>query len=694
MKYQLNSKLTSLALIIGAALHAPSTLSQENLEHVVVSGSSYSLMTESAGSGNVLSKEAIDRMPHLADDVFRLLPSLPGVSAGDYSASFNIRGGDKDEVLVILDGQQLYRPFHMKSFSGAFSIIDTENVGYMDFSSGGYAANYGNKMSGVLDITSLEPSEENRYSVGASFINARGSAQGSFADGKGRWLMSGRRGYLDWILEAVEDESNKFEPIYADLFTKVQYELNDRHEVSAHLLYAYDDEVLDDEFFEDDGRKVTENISGKYSSTYFWVNLNSDISDSMTLKSKVSAGEVDEDRNGGDFDPLDVNIRVNDYRKMTFIELQQELDYHLSDSQLWQLGWNYKSLDANYAYKSNQVIFANPDLPELRRDIKLDKDGNEYSIYINNKLRITDKLISEMGVRYDKQTYMGFDDDQWSPRASLAYKMTADSTLRMSWGQYSQAQDILSLQVTDGVTEFAKAQQAEHRIISFDSQLMDNLNLRAEVFHKKITDPRARYENLFDQFPLFPEGQTDRVRVAPESADVKGVELTISHQVNNKLSWTGNYSWSEATDVINGKDVPRSWDQEHAVNLSFNYVFDNGWNLNAAYVFHSGWPSTEQRATSQQQPDGSIGIIPSLGPRNAINLGDYQRIDVRVSKVQELANSRLTWFLEVTNLLDSENECCVDGANYVVNPDGSVRVTQFKENWLPLIPSLGVKWEF
>ena len=694
MKCQLNSKVSPLAALISAVLYTNIGNAQENLEHIVVSGSSYSLMTQSAGSGSVLSKETIDRMPHLADDVFRLLPSLPGVSGGDYSASFNVRGGDADEVLVILDGQELYRPFHMKSFFGAFSIIDTENVGHMNFSSGGYAAHYGNKMSGVLDITSLDPVDENQYSLGASFINARGSAQGSFANGRGRWLMSGRRGYLDWILEAMDDDSNKFEPIYADLFTKVQYALNDRHEITAHLLYAYDDEVLDDEFQEDDGRTIKEDISGKYASTYFWLNLDSELADHMTLRSRISIGEVDEDRNGGEVDPLDISIQVKDYRKVQFLEVQQDLSYRVSDSQIWQLGWHVKKLDASYHYDSAQDFFFNPQRPTFVRDIHFDKDGNEYRAYINNKYRITDNLISEIGVRYDKQTYSGVDDDQISPRASLAYRVGDDSTLRISWGQYHQAQDILSLQVSDGVTEFAKAQQAEHRIISFDSQLSDDLNLRVEAFHKKITDPIPRFENLFDQFPLFPEGQTDRVRVAPESADIKGVELSVNHQITRKMSWSGNYSWSEATDVINGKDVPRSWDQEHALNLSFNYAFDNGWNFNAAYIFHSGWPSTAQLASLEQQTDGGFRLIPRLGERNAINLGDYQRIDIRVSKQQKLQNGNLTWFLEVTNLLDRENECCVDGVNYRVNTDGSVSVTQNKDFWLPLIPSLGIKWQF
>lgn len=694
MQIKIRNNKTIIALAVYTAFQGFTANAQQELERIVVSGSSYSLMTDTASSNNVLSKEAIDKMPHLADDVFRLLPSLPGVSAGDYSANFNVRGGDSDEVLVLLDGQELYRPFHMKSFFGAFSIIDTENVGQMTFSSGGYAANYGKKMSGVLDISSLNPTEDTQYSVGASFINARASAQGSFANGKGQWLTSARRGYLDIILEALEDDSNKFEPIYADLFSKVSYELNDKHTLSGHLLYAFDDEVLDDEFFEDDGRKVNEDISGKYSSTYLWLNLDSDITDSLSAVSQVSIGKLDEERDGGETDPIELSILVNDYRKLSFAGIKQDFTYLASDEMIWQFGWDYKRLDASYDYDSVTQLYPIVNNPAVTRDINLKKDGSEYSAYLSNKWRLTEDLVSEVGLRYDKQTYLGFNDDQWSPRLSLAYSVNPDSTLRFSWGHYYQAQDILSLQVTDGVTDFAKAQQSEHRILSFDSRLTNSLSVRAEVFQKHISDPLPRFENVFDQFPLFPEGQTDRVRVAPTESDIQGVEVSFNHHVTEKFSWSGNYSWSKAEDLINGRDVPRSWDQEHAVNLSFNYDFQNGWNFNTAFIFHSGWPTTGEFGTVETQPDGTVEVIRNIGVRNSQRLGDYQRIDMRVSKVQKLNDSKLTWFFEVTNLLDRENECCVDGSNYRLNEDGTVSVRQYRESWLPLIPSLGINWQF
>ena len=672
---------------------------QPSIERIEISGSRYTLMEETSAVNNHLSRDAIEKMPHIADDVFRLMPTIPGVSAGDFSANFFVRGGEADEVLVMLDGQQLYRPFHMKSFNGAFSIIDTENVGRMDFSSGGYSAKYGNKMSGVLNIQSLTPTEERQYSLGVSFINARAGAQGEFAEGRGSWLVSARRGYLDWILEMVEDESSKFEPIYGDIYGKVTYLINDEHELTASLLYAYDDEILDDKFKEWDGVQeydVKEKIEGEYASSYLWLNLNSDWSDEVSSQTILSIGKVEEDRHGGQYDPYEVWLTLNDEKHVDFLELKQDWQWTISNDWLVQGGFHLKQLDAEYDYKMEVWYLNNYAHKDdyLFRKSDISAEGNDIGVYVNTKYRLSDKWLTEFGVRWDEQDYVGFTDDQVSPRASIAYVFSDDTQIRMSWGHYYQPEDILGLQVADGVTDFAKAQKSEHRIIGLDNRVSDDTSLRVELYQKKITDIRPRYENAFDMYAFFPEGQADRYLVAPTSADIIGAEFSVNQRYSDRLSWAASYTWSEATDEISGKDYPRSWDQNHAINLSVNYQFDNEWHISAALVYHSGWPITSEYGTSEKQPDGSYKLIKHLGERNQDQLADYHRIDMRASKTYALTNSQLTVFFEVSNLLNVDNECCVDESKYHIDKQGKVYVHQVKGHWLPIIPSFGVKWIF
>ena len=707
------SLMASLALALALALPQVSAQSSdEDIERISVSGSQYTLMESNSGMNNYLSKESIDNMPHMADDVFRIMPSLPGVSAGDFSANFFFSVVEADEVLVLLDGLQLYRPFHMKSFNSAFSIIDTENVAAIEFSSGGYSAKFGNKMSGVLDITTLMPTEETKTSIGASFINARAGSQGDFENGRGFWLVSARRGYLDMILKAMDDETTQFEPTFGDVYAKVGYELNDQHMLSMSLLYAYDDEILDDTFI-DNEVEIKEKIAGKYDSSYLWLNLNSTWSDTLSSDTLVSIGKITEDRDGGEFDPYEIWLRLRDEKKFSVLQFKQDWQWRVSDEQLLQLGINTKYLDAEYDYKmkvwhvnnyqqdsSNNVNESN----YLWRHNDIESKGNEIGLYANHKFRFNDKLVSEVGLRWDKQDYMGFDDHQISPRASVAYSITPETRLRFSWGHYYQAQDILDLQVADGVTDFTKAQKAEHRIIgldtilfqgkSYQNQAYKNISLRVEVYQKLLSSIKGRYENAFDRYEFFPEGQADRQFIAPQSADIAGVELSVNQQFNHKLYWSANYVWSKATDEIEGKDYLRNWDQTHAVNLSLNYLMDNGWNINAAYTYHTGWPITGEYGTAELQSDGNYQLTKYIGERNKQTLKSYNRIDFRASKTYQLNDSVLTWFFEITNLLNTENECCVAQSYYDVNNNGEVTVVQERGSWLPMIPSLGFKWQF
>lgn len=100
-----------------------------------------------------LTRDEVRRLPHLMDDAIRVLNGLPGVAGGDISAQLNVRGGRRDEVLVLIDGAEIRDPFHIREASGAISLVDTNLVQEMRLVSGGATADLGHHMSGVLDIS-------------------------------------------------------------------------------------------------------------------------------------------------------------------------------------------------------------------------------------------------------------------------------------------------------------------------------------------------------------------------------------------------------------------------------------------------------------------------------------------------------------------------------------------------------------
>jgi hypothetical protein len=110
-------------------------------------------------------------------------------------------------------------------------------------------------------------------------------------------------------------------------------------------------------------------------------------------------------------------------------------------------------------------------------------------------------------------------------------------------------------------------------------------------------------------------------------------------------------------------------------------------------LFHSGTPTTELSLGFVPLPGGAQTQAVVAGPRNGARLGNYQRIDMRVNRETQLRSGRLSYYFEVTNLLNRENPCCVEGAR-LESVNGRTYLAEEESNWLPMLPSLGVQFEF
>ena len=246
---------------------------------------SVSILRDQPTAAIALDREEISELPHFGDDLYRAINVLPGTSGGDFSARFAVRGGLHDETLVTLDDQELMEPFHLKDFQGIFSIIDPEAIGGVELTPGGFTAKYGDRMTGVLDMVTRSP-KEFRAGIGISLTTAWANAGGLFSGGKGSWLASARRGYLDFILKAVADDDDDGappSPRYWDAFGKIAYAPNPNHSLSLTLLLA-DDDLLFEEFDDDETVDV---VSG-YTSSYLWLNHQAVLGGSSFVKDRKS----------------------------------------------------------------------------------------------------------------------------------------------------------------------------------------------------------------------------------------------------------------------------------------------------------------------------------------------------------------------------------------------------------------------
>ena len=159
------------------------------LEKIVVTPGRFTIY-DGASAKISLSKQEIERFPLIDNDVMRAGHIFPGVASSDYSTRFSVRGGEKDDISVRLDGMELYNPYHLQDFGGAVSLIGLGLIQNTNLLIGGFPAEYGEKMSGVFDITTRTPNAE-KFSAnfGVDLINATGTLEGPLSK-KGSWLLS------------------------------------------------------------------------------------------------------------------------------------------------------------------------------------------------------------------------------------------------------------------------------------------------------------------------------------------------------------------------------------------------------------------------------------------------------------------------------------------------------------------------
>ncbi|NBW66918.1 hypothetical protein EBR44_14325, partial [bacterium] len=223
--------LVQSALLVGgdttaATLRTQLTRAPLPLSAVVVSPGFFGLMTQTTPSMQSIGREQLMTRPQLGEDLFRSINRLPGVTSGDFSAGFHVRGAEVDQTLVTLDGMELYEPFHMKDFDNAISILDVQSIGGVELTTSGFTADHGGRLGSVLALKSTDPKTDRvRTAVGVSVTNLRAQTQGGFDNGRGSWLVSARRGYLDLALK-LAGRADSLNPTYSDVFAKTQYELS------------------------------------------------------------------------------------------------------------------------------------------------------------------------------------------------------------------------------------------------------------------------------------------------------------------------------------------------------------------------------------------------------------------------------------------------------------------------------------
>ena len=648
---------------------------REQLSEVVVSTSRYAVDRAGALGALNIDGDTLAFQPVIGEDALRALGRLPGIAQNGVSAQSNIRGGETGELLTLLDGFPLRQAFHHPSYQSVFGVIDPGLVGDAVVYTGGFPVRYGNRMGGVFDLSTVDVDHQPRSALGLSVFNAMGRNAGRLDNDSLDWLGAVRIGTLRPLVELASKDSAR--PSYADVYARLGHGEPDVIRITANVLWSRDELGIDREGFGESAQMESRN-------RYLWLRAERDFGADVEAAVWLGHSTIDSFRKGS-IDREDIAFgAVEDHRSSEYRELLGRIAWQPGAHHWLEGGFEWTDESAVYRYAASAAyapavaeLFSRD--PTLLRETTLKPERERVALFAAYRWQVIEALTSELGLRTQRTITAGTTAENWlfDPRLSLRYELTPSWELRAHWGRFHQTDEVHELKIEDGLTAFPEAQESDHLILGVDHRLRNGLALRAEWFRKIQRDPRPHFENMLDPMTVLPEIAPDRVEVAPNSAEVRGAEVSVIAE-GPELTWWAGLAWSEAWDGVNGVRVMRSWDQSWSATAGADWVQGN-WRFGAVATAHRGWPTTLIEDSE-------------LGERNEARFGTRFALDLRAEYRRPLSVGSLAFTFELMNAVNVGNTCCYKLISE--ESGGNVTFRTRTSDWLPLVPSIGALWEF
>ncbi len=650
------------------------------LAEVVVTPSRFGVAEQAAGSAAALTARQLETLPQVGQDLYRSIARLPGLAADDISAQFWVRGAPQSEVRGRLDGLDLIEPFHLKDVGGALSIVDPAVMGWLELATGGFGAEHGDRLAGVLTLETRSDART-RSAVDLSLTGLGLRREGTLA-GAARYLVTGRRGYPDVALKA-SGRDDDVSPRYFDGLAKVEFAPAPGHTLSFHALHAGDDLRY--------ARTDSPSLRSGYDTSSAWARWRVRERDGWSGETVTSWSGLTWNRTGtGRLDGFPFSLR--DRRGLDVAHLRSEWSRAVGEGWIWRAGGEARRATARYDYALaqqrsvvvNGIQVARPSVVTARLDPR-DTGGAGF---VSARVALSGGLLLEPGLRVDRAPRTPA--AEWGPRINVAW-LAGEVTWRAAWGRHAQAQGLHELSVADGERGFAAPERAEHRVLGLETRL-GAAALRLEAYDRPSSRLRPRWVNLDNAYDLFPEAQSDRTRLEPDRGRARGVEVLLAGRGRGPWQWNASYAWARTEERIAGRWVPRARDQRHAAYADVTYAPDRRWTFSAAWHFHTGWPTTDVTYALAPLNNGRRLLVSANGPAFGLRLPAYHRLDLRATRRIPLRNGELRVQLDVFNAYDRLNFLGYDRKVSVAG--NAVTVRREAREQLPLLPSAGVIWEF
>ncbi len=682
----------------------------EEIESVEITASKKNENVARIEMSNIkLQMKAVKKLPAFMGevDVIKSIQMLPGVqTAGEGTSGFYVRGGSVDQNLILLDGAPVFNPSHA---GGIFSVFNGDAIKNVELFKGGISAEYGGRLSSVLDVRMKEGNTSKlKVYGGIGTISSRLTAEGPIVKDKSSFIISARRTYADAFLVFSKNEALKNSKLYFyDLNAKANYKINDNNRVFISGYFGRDVFGFDDLLNMDYGNATgTLRWNHLFSANFF--------SNITLIGSKFDYGfGFPQGATAFEWNADIINYGIKNDNTV-FINPSNTLKFGIHSM--------YLGFNPGDAKKMDGSFFNIPGLPNSY--------ALEHAAYIQNELDINKSISIQYGVRtslfqnigegvvynFSKETqyngnFLMIPTDSieykkgeiilshpmsFEPRFGIRIFIDDQNSIKASYNRMFQYIHLASN--TAAVTPLdlwfpsnpnIKPQKADQVALGYFRNIMDNeIEISIEGYYKKIYNAI----DFRDHAELFLNKYFDgELRVG--EANSYGLEFLAKKESGRFTGWA-SYTLSRTKrtipDINKGKSYYAPYDKTHDISLIASFDLYNWLNLSSSWVYSTAMPITVPTGVMEYGNEH----IPLWSDRNSVRVPgtDYHRLDFSATfyfnKRERLKHSLN---LSVYNVYARKNAYSV---NFQENEDNPNIMEAKKLYLFSVLPSLTYNFSF
>ncbi len=695
------------------------------MEEVVVEAQRSDNNTKGTEMGTIeLEMSQIKKLPAFFGeiDVLKTIQYLPGVqSGGEGNTGFYVRGGGPDQNLILLDEATVYNASHLFGF---FSVFNSDAIKNVNLIKGGMPANYGGRLSSVLDISMKDGNNKEYHAEGGiGLISSRLTVEGPIKKDVSSFIVSGRRTYIDVLMEPFISDSSAFKGsgyYFYDLNAKASWTLSDKDRLYLSGYFGRD--VFT---FNDEERGFGVRIPwGNATTSLRWNHLFND-------KLFLNTTAIFSDYNFA-FQASQSQFDFELYSGIRDWNLKSDFTYFPNIRHNIKFGAEYifhTFTPSSVSAKSGQTTFNTGDIVKIYANegavYFLDEYDFNKNLKINAGIRLSafqhmgpfkrfvknDQDETDTIINYDNfeniKTYFGYE-----PRLAVRYLLPDESSIKVGFThnyQYVHLSSISSISLPTDLwfpsTDIVKPQIGTQISLGyFRNFFKNNFEASVEVYYKDLQNlieyknaaqPRDNVNDNVDNQLTFGRGYS------------YGAEFFLKKRYGKFTGWIG-YTWSKTDrifeEINEGKLFPAKYDRRHDLSVVLAYDFNDKISLGGVFVYATGSTLTLPVAYYIYENK----YITEYGPRNGFRMPAYHRADIAltingtkfktrknaISGDTEKIKKRIvsTWVFSVYNFYNRANPYLIYLSNEGDVFGGNFKTSAFQVSLFPILPS--VTWNF